>query len=322
MQATLMFRHFVKTVSVYSLYNVINMQLLQLKQLFLDYLENSLGRSVKTIENYDRYLTRFIVFSKIKKPSELTQERINEFRQFLSRQAGTKVGNKIELMKPQTQNYYLIALRAFLKFLRGRGVVTVLPKQIELAKVPVGSLKLISSANLNSLLVGPLLSTLEGKRDQAILELLLSTGLRISELCGLGILDVDLAGAKLRVRGKGKKIRIVVLSKATKSAIKNYLAVRKDAEEALFIRYGKKAHIGEEARISPRTVQRLLKHYAAKAGLIGNVTPQVIRHTYATDLLNRGTDVKSVQELLGHAHIGTTEIYTHVIDTSLRDIDK
>ncbi len=298
------------------------MQLVELKRLFLEYLEIERGRSVKTIENYDRYLTRLFTFVKVDKPGELTEEQIREFRLYLNRQAGTKVGGRMESMKRRTQNYYLIALRAFLKFLRKRGVTSVSPERIELAKVPERSLDLISSVELDRLLATPLLTTLEGKRDRAILELLFSTGLRISELCGLEIQDVDLTRDEFSVRGKGDKVRVVFLSEAARSAIKDYLASRKDMEDALFIRYGKKAHVGEEARISPRTVQRLLKHYATKAGITRKVTPHVIRHSFATDLLSNGADLRSVQALLGHANIGTTQIYTHVTDAHLRAVHK
>lgn len=322
MQPTLMVRQFVKKVSVYPLYTITDMQLLQFKRLFLEYLENSLGRSAKTVENYDRYLTRFLAFSKIKKPIELNEERISEFRLYLNRQAGSKVGGQSMLMKPQTQNYYLIALRAFLKFLNQSGVATLLPNQIGLTKVSDRTLGTISQKDFVSLLAGPTLSTLEGRRDRAILELLFSTGLRISELCGLEILDANLPGAELIVRGKHNTVRALHLSKTTVGAIKNYLAKRQDGEGALFVRCGKKSHVGEEARISARTVQRLLKYYAVKGGVTSRVTPQIIRHSLATELLSKGTDLKSVQVLLGHAHIATTEIYNHAVGASLDKVHK
>ncbi len=298
------------------------MTIVELKRQFLEYLEIERGRSVKTIENYDRYLTRFLAFSKAKSPSDVTEEQVREFRLYLNRQAGTKVGGRLESMKRRTQNYYLIALRAFLKFLRKRGVSSLSPERIELAKVPERSLDLISAGELTRLLNTPARDTLEGKRDRAILELLFSTGLRISELCSLSTDDVDLSRDEFSVRGKGDKVRVVFLSETAKSCIKNYLAARKDMDDALFIRYGKKAHVGEEPRITPRTVQRLLKLYATKAGITRKVTPHVIRHSFATDLLSNGADLRSVQALLGHAHIGTTQIYTHVTDAHLREVHK
>jgi site-specific recombinase XerD len=298
------------------------MTLQELKRQFLEYLEIERGRSVKTVENYDRYLNRFFSFAKVTKPSALTEEQIREFRLYLNRQAGTKVGGRIEPMKRRTQNYYLIALRAFLKFLRKRGIESVSPERIELAKVPERSLDLISPAELSRLMAAPNTSGLEGKRDRAILELLFSTGLRISELCALSIDDVDLTRDEFSVRGKGDKVRVVFISDEARSTIKNYLAARKDLDDALFIRYGRKAHVGIDARVTPRTVQRLLKQYAAKAGITRKVTPHVIRHSFATDLLSNGADLRSVQALLGHAHIGTTQVYTHVTDAHLRAVHK
>ena len=298
------------------------MTLLELKRQFLEYLEIERGRSVKTLENYDRYIERFLAFSKVTKPRDLTEERVREFRLYLNRQAGTKVGGRVESMKLRTQNYYLIALRAFLKFMRMRGVSSLSPERIPLAQVPERSLDRISSAECARLLAAPSASTLEGKRDRAILELLVSTGLRISELCALSSHDVDLRRDELSVRGKGNKIRVVFVSGTAKKAITSYVRARKDMESALFIRYGKKAHVGSEARITPRTVQRLLKSYAAKVGITRKVTPHVIRHSFATDLLARGADVRSVQALLGHAHIGTTQIYTHVNKAHVREDHK
>lgn len=296
--------------------------LLEMKRQFLEHLEIERGRSIKTVENYDRYLERFFAFAKVKKVSELTEEQIREFRLHLNRQAGTKVGGRMEPMKRRTQNYYLIALRAFLKFLRKRGIEALSPERIELAKVPERSLDLISPTELKRLMKAPDLKTLEGKRDKAILDLLFSTGLRISELCGLSIDDVDLTRDEFSVRGKGEKVRVVFLSETAKDSLRDYLKARKDLDDALFVRYGRKANDGGEPRLQPRAVQRLLKHYAAQAGITRKVTPHVIRHSFATDLLSNGADLRSVQALLGHAHIGTTQVYTHVIDKHLREVHK
>jgi site-specific recombinase XerD len=295
---------------------------MELKTQFLEYLEIERGRSVKTVENYDRYLTRFFDFTKVKKPGELTEEHVRTFRLHLNRQPGTKVGGRFDPMKRRTQNYYLIAVRAFLKFLRKRGIASLNPERIELAKVPERSLDLISSAELQRLMNAPDRKTLEGKRDKSILELLFSTGLRISELTGLSIDDVDLTRDEFSVRGKGDKVRVVFLSDTAKQCIQEYLQKRKDLDDALFIRYGRKANDGGELRLSPRAVQRLLKKYAAVAGITRKVTPHVIRHSFATDLLQNGADLRSVQALLGHANIGTTQVYTHVTDKHLRDVHK
>lgn len=298
------------------------MDLITAKRQFLEYLEIERGRSVKTIENYDHYLTVFFTYAKVKKPVELTEELVREFRLWLNRQPGTKVGKRVEPMKRRTQNYYLIAVRAFLKFLRKRGIESLSPERIELAKVPERSLDLISPKELERLMAAPDTSTVTGLRDRAILELLFSTGLRISELCGLSIDDVDLSRDEFSVRGKGDKIRVVFLSDAAKAAITAYLKKRKDLDDALFIQYGKNAKQAKDLRLSPRAVQRLLKSHAVQAGITRKVTPHVIRHSFATDLLSNGADLRSVQALLGHANIGTTQIYTHVTDKHLRDVHK
>lgn len=294
----------------------------ELKRQFLEYLEIERGRSVKTIENYDRYLSRFFEYAKVKKPTDLTEEQVREFRIYLNRQPGTKIGGRTEPMKRRTQNYYLIALRAFLKFLRKRGIEAISPERIELAKVPERSLDLISSAELKRLMSAPDKKTLEGKRDKAILELLFSTGLRISELCGLSIDDIDLTRDEFSVRGKGDKVRVVFVSDEARVAVKDYLKHRKDLDGAMFVRYGRKANDGKDLRLSPRAVQRLIKRYAVKAGITRKVTPHVIRHSFATDLLSNGADLRSVQALLGHANIATTQVYTHVTDKHLREVHK
>ncbi len=296
--------------------------LAELKRQFLEYLEIERGRSVKTVENYDRYLERFFAFAKVKKVGDLTEEQVREFRIHLNRQPGTKMGGRMEPMKRRTQNYYLIALRAFLKFLRKRGIEALSPERIELAKVPERSIDLISAAELKRLMNAPDQKTLEGKRDKAILELLFSTGLRISELCGLSIDDVDLTRDEFSVRGKGDKVRVVFLSDSARSTLQDYLKHRKDMDDAMFVRYGRKVNDGGDLRLAPRAVQRLIKRYAIQAGITRKVTPHVIRHSFATDLLSNGADLRSVQALLGHANIGTTQVYTHVTDKHLRAVHK
>jgi site-specific recombinase XerD len=286
-----------------------------LKREFLEYTELTRGRSVKTIENYDRYLTRFIGFAKAKKPGDITEEKIREFRLWLNRQNGT-AGNS---MKRRTQNYYLIALRAFLKFLAKRGVAALPPERIELAKVPERSLDLITSAELERLMKAPEGDDVKALRDRALMELLFSTGLRVSELCSLNS-DIDLSRDELSVRGKGEKVRVVFLSPEAKKAVSAYLKARKDMEEALFVNYGRGN--AKPGRLTTRAVELLIKKYAIKAGITSKVTPHVLRHSFATDLLENGADLRSVQALLGHANIQTTQIYTHVTDKHLRDIHR
>jgi len=302
------------------------MDLTELKKQFLEYLEIEKGRSVHTVTNYDHYLTRFLEYTKVVNPRDLSEGMVREYRLWLNRQPGTKVGRQQDTLKRRTQNYYLIALRAFLKYLRKRGVESLNPERIELAKVPERSLDLISSDELNRLMSAPDVHTLSGLRDRAMLELLFSTGLRVSELCALSQEDVDLSRDEFSVRGKGDKVRVVFLSDTAREAIRAYLKERKDFDDAMFIQYGKNAKQDEvknkDLRLTSRSVQRIIKKYATIAGITRKVTPHVIRHSFATDLLSNGADLRSVQALLGHAHIGTTQIYTHVTDKHLRDIHK
>lgn len=280
-------------------------ELEQLKREFLEYTEIEKGRSLKTVENYDRYLTRFLEFSKAKKSSDITDDGVREYRLWLNRQPVSHG----DTLKKKTQNYYLIALRAFLKYLTKRGEKTLSPEVIELAKTGERSIDLITPEELSRLLDAPDASTPHGLRDKAILETLFSTGLRVSELCSLPR-DLDLKAEEFSVRGKGEKVRVVFLSGEAKESIKNYLAKRKDVDnDDLF-------------PTTTRSVQRIIKHYAIKAGISKKVTPHVVRHMFATDLLSNGADLRSVQMLLGHANIATTQIYTHVTDKALRDTHK
>ncbi len=294
----------------------------QMKREFLEHTEIERGRSVKTIENYDRYLSRYFEQMKVKRVADITEPSIREFRLWLNRQPGTGKDS----MKRRTQNYYMIALRAFLKFLRKRGIESLSPERIELAKLPERQIDLVTAKEIDRLLRAPQEAMEKEKdenkklhylRDRAILELLFSTGLRIAELCSLDS-DLDLSRDEFSVRGKGEKVRVVFLSPAAKAAIREYLAARKDMEEALFVDGRPKAlH-----RITPRDVQRHLKTYTAQAGITGKVTPHTLRHAFATDLLSNGADLRSVQQLLGHASITTTQIYTHLTDSHLREIHK
>lgn len=294
----------------------------QMKREFLEYTEIERGRAVKTVENYEHYLKVFFEQMRIQDVGDITEDRIREFRLWLNRQPGT--GNAT--MKRRTQNYYLIALRAFLKYLRKRGIEGLNPERIELAKLPERQIDLITREELNRLLKAPEdAMTKEDDsfkksaclRDKAILELLFSTGLRVAELCALNS-DIDLTRDDLSVRGKGEKVRVVFLSPSAKDSITAYLKSRKDMEEALFVD-GRPTGLH---RITPRDIQRHIKKYAAQAGITGKVTPHTMRHAFATDLLSNGADLRSVQALLGHASINTTQIYTHITDSHLREIHK
>ncbi|MEK9184215.1 MAG: site-specific tyrosine recombinase/integron integrase [Patescibacteria group bacterium] len=285
---------------------------------FLEYTEIERGRAIKTVENYEHYLDRFFTQMEIKEIPDITEDKIREFRLWLNRQPGTA-----GTMKRRTQNYYLIALRAFLKYLRKRGIDGLNPERIELAKLPERQIDLISSAELERLISATDGDGEKALRDKAIMEMLFSTGLRVSELCALNS-DIDLSRDDLSVRGKGDKVRVVFLSPAAKDAARAYMKARKDMEEALFVNIPK---VGKDSkktpsRLTPRSVERTMKFYAAKAGITKKVTPHVLRHSFATDLLSNGADLRSVQALLGHASINTTQIYTHVTDAHLREVHK
>lgn len=284
----------------------------------MEYLEIEKGRGVKTVENYDRYLTRFLDHSKLTNPGSITERSVREFRLYLNREPGTT-----GTIKLKTQNYYMISIRAFLKFLRKRGIESLNPERIELAKVGQRDLDLITAAELDRLMSGPNDGgdSVSALRDKAILELFFSTGLRVSELCALNR-DIDLSRDEFSVRGKGEKVRVVFLSPAAKAAIKKYELKRGDLDDALFTQLGKAHKTAKDLRLTPRSIERIVKKYATKAGITRKVTPHVIRHSFATDLLENGADLRSVQALLGHSNISTTQVYTHVTDKHLREVHK
>ncbi len=305
------------------MYYTINMsqkitEIQNLKQMFLEYIEIERGRSLKTVANYDRYLTRFFEHAQAEKPQDITEDAIRLFRLDLNRQLGQKIrGQSQATLKKKTQNYYLIALRSFLKYLMKRSIPCLTPDHIELAKVGDRSLDLISGDELMRIMRAPEGDDSKALRDRAILELLFSTGLRVSELCSLNR-DIDLTKDELTIRGKGDKVRLVFISPDARGAIQAYLKVRDDMEEALFVPMGKK----EGARLTTRSVERIVEHYARAAGISKKVTPHVLRHSFATNLLENGADIRSVQVLLGHANIGTTQIYTHITDQRLKEVYK
>jgi site-specific recombinase XerD len=311
-----------------------------LKTQFLEYVEIERGRSLNTVRNYDHYLSTFLTFHKNDNPSNLTDSSVREFRMWLNRQPaipehmrGKKSKPNSDTLSRKTQNYYLIALRAFLKYLARSGVKTLPAERIELAKVSERTLDLITTDELERLRASPKGNEIKDLRDRAILELLFSTGLRVSELCALTS-DIDLRSDELSVRGKGGKVRVVFLSPESKDAMKKYLTARKDMSEALFVQVesmigkkkGEKKISKSEDKMSNaltrRSVERIVKQHAIKAGISKKVTPHVMRHMFATDLLGNGADLRSVQAILGHANIGTTQIYTHVTDKHLREVHK
>lgn len=299
------------------------------KQEFLEYIEIEKGRAVKTVENYARYLERFFEFAKIKNPKDITEDKVREFRLHLNRQSAGNNRATGQTMSKKTQNYYLIALRTFLKYMARRGITTLNADQIELAKIPERVVDIISREELERLLDAPdvLLQKAEDDkeketllRDKAILELLFSTGLRVSELCSLTS-DLDLSRDEFSIRGKGGKVRVVFLSPQAKQVLQQYLKVRKNMSEALFVNASNnKNKVGISEGLNRRSVERIVKKYATIAGITKKVTPHVIRHCFATDLLQNGADIRAVQQLLGHADISTTQIYTHVTNKHLKSI--
>ncbi len=297
----------------------------QLKRQFLEYVEIEKGRALKTVENYQHYLDIFLEHTGAKNPEDITDDMIREFRLWLNRQVTGKNIKTGETMSKKTQNYYLIAIRAFLKYLARQEIKSMPSERIELAKVPERSLDLITEAELKRLLEAPNGDDIANLRDRAILELLFSTGLRVSELCAL-TRDIDLSTDELSIIGKGRKVRVVFISDYSKKILKDYLAKRKDLDDALFVQLSKNGKSqkerGQSLALTKRSIERIVKQNAIKAGISKRVTPHTIRHCFATDLLSNGADLRSVQALLGHANIGTTQIYTHVTDKHLRDIHK
>jgi site-specific recombinase XerD len=293
-----------------------------LKREFLEHLEIERGRSLSTIAHYDQYLERFLAFTKIDAPEAITDDAVRRFRLWLSRQTAEGSEGR-QTLKRNTQNLYLIALRTFLTYLVKRGIPSLPPNRIELAKVAERSLDLVSPEELFRLLEAPMGNDLRTLRDRAMLELLFSTGLRVSELCAL-TRYIDLSKDELSIRGKGQKVRLVFISDRARGAVQAYLDKRTDTDEALFIQADRPARKGLKAdlRLSARSVERIIKQYALKAGIAKKVTPHILRHSFATDLLQNGADLRAVQLLLGHANITTTQIYTHVTDTHLKEIHK
>jgi site-specific recombinase XerD len=289
---------------------------------FLEYMEIERGRSLKTVNNYRRYLERFIAFSKIKKPEEITSDVVREFRLYLNRQSGLKIrGQSASTMKKRTQNYHLIALRMFLKWMLKRDIKSLAPDKIELAKTSSRQIDHIDIKDVHRMLE----VSKKNPRNHAIMELLFSTGLRVSELCSLNR-DLDITKDEFTIRGKGEKLRIVFLSEEARKSLAEYLNNRTDMDEALFIQQGPRVVKLEEQnvslRLTPRSVERIVKRIAIEAGISKRVTPHTIRHSFATDLLRNGADIRSVQMMLGHSNIATTQIYTHVTNKQLRDVHK
>lgn len=290
---------------------------------FLEYLTIERGSSPLTIRNYSHYLTRFIDWLRSEgirlSLRDINPEIVRQYRVYLSRLSDGKNGT----ISRRTQSYHVIALRSFLRWLIKNDYPVMSPDKIELPKLTERQIKFMNGEQVDRLLNAPSLSTLNGKRDKAMLEVLFSTGLRVSELTKLNRDKVDLERREFGVIGKGGKARIVFLSKRAADWLSEYLKARQDKLKPLFIRHkGKTVPTDSEdsLRLSVRSVQRMLKKYVKKIKLPVDATPHVLRHSFATDLLMAGADIRSVQEMLGHKNIQTTQVYTHVTHKHLRDI--
>lgn len=287
---------------------------------FLEYLEIEQNRSQKTIANYDHYLTRLLDFAGDDITiTDITPELIRKWRLWLNR-LGTDVSDELQ---KSTTNYHLIALRSFLKFCARRDIKALPADKIELARVKRPQVTFLNEDELSRLFAQPAIDKVSGLRDRAILELLFSSGLRVSELVGLDRDHVNLKRREFMVRGKGQKDRPIFISKEASEWLQRYIDERPDNARPLFARYSGRKTVdrsGNFHRLTARSIQRLVAHYALLAGITKHVSPHTLRHSFATNLLMNGADLRSVQAMLGHSNISTTQIYTHVTDPHLRAV--
>jgi len=291
---------------------------------FLEYLAVEKGRSQLTIREYRHYLERFLDWiktnTKATEPGEITSDLVRKYRLYLANLRN----NDGTLLKRITQTYYIIALRAFLRYLVvQRNIATLSPDKIELPKQSQRSVSFLTSEQVERLLDSPKISDEAGLRDKAILETLFSTGLRVSELVRLNRDQISIERKEFGVRGKGDKLRVVFLSDTAAQWLERYLQARQDSFKPLFIRYSGRidpGKDGEKMRLTARSVQGIVNKYAKRCGLPMEVTPHTLRHSFATDLLIGGADLRSVQEMLGHESIRTTQVYTHVTNKHLKEV--
>ena len=291
---------------------------------FLEHCEIEKNQSNKTLINYQHYLDRFLEYTGEIEIEKINQKLIKKYRLYL---------NRLEIKKDETlgiktQNYHIIALRAFFKFCVKNNWKVMAPEKIDLAKIPERHVEYLNREELERLFRAVNNGKQTGLRNRAIMEMLYSTGLRISELVNLNRQNVDLEHREFAIRGKGKKVRIVFMSPRAKSWLEEYLNTRDDNYDPLFLNHGrarkkKEGDLdlkGEHRRLTEYTIQEIVRMTAIKAGITKHVTPHTIRHSFATELLLNGADIRSVQELLGHSSITTTQIYTHITDKKLKEI--
>ena len=293
---------------------------------FLESLEIEKGRSLNTTRNYELYLNRFYELcsegsTDELKPSDITPEVLRKYRLKLNRFEDNQNHERLSVL---TQSYHLIALRGFLKYLSKRGIKSLDPTLVDLPRATKKQVTFLHFDEVERLLNEIPEDTETGLRDRAIIELLFSGGLRVSELCGLNRDSINLERREFVVRGKGKKDRPIFIDQSTADCIKDYLDMRTDSLPALFLNNSQNQQMpttsGDYRRLTPRSIERIVQKYARLAGITKKVTPHTLRHSFATDLLMNGADIRSVQSLLGHANISTTQIYTHVTDQHLREI--
>lgn len=298
---------------------------IDLIQDFLQHVEIEMGRSVNTVRNYELYLNRFYELSSEDLnhemvPGDITEEMLRKYRLRLNRLEVDERGKKLTA---QTQAYYLIALRGFLKYLAKRGIDSLDPALIDLPKTHRPQVTFLHLDEVQAMLDEIDLDTETGLRDRAIIELLFSGGLRVSELCALNRGDINLERREFVVRGKGSKDRPIFIDEAAATRVADYLSARHDSLPALFLNNSRNSGAttsGDYRRLTPRSIQRIIEKYTKAAGITKHVTPHTLRHSFATDLLMNGADLRSVQSLLGHSNISTTQIYTHITDTHLKDV--
>jgi len=286
---------------------------------FIESLEVEGGRSARTAENYRLYLERFVEFTEDINVEKISTEVIRKYRLWLNRHKNDN-GDELSLI---TQSYHLIALRGFLKYLSERNIDSLSPEKVKLPKTARKQVTFLHFEEIQRLLDQIDLSSEEGIRDRAIIELLFSSGLRVSELVGLNRDHVNTKRREFMVRGKGQKDRPVFVSDSAAKWVEEYLAMRLDNLPPLFLSYSRNnisSRSGDYRRLGARSIQRMISKYARLAGITKHVSPHTMRHSFATDLLMNGADLRSVQTMLGHSNISTTQVYTHVTDEHLREI--
>lgn len=293
---------------------------------FIEYIEIERGRSIRTAENYHLYMDRLVEFAGDIPVSQITDELVRKYRLWLNRYIDAQ-GRELSII---TQSYHLIALRSFLKYCGQRDIDTLDADRINLPKVAKKQVSFLLAEEVTRMMDAVDLDDPNGLRDKAILELLFSGGMRVSELCSLNREQVNLDRREFTIRGKGNKDRPIFISKTAATAVGDYLNSRNDNLKPLFLNNSRNIHkdlddsdgvdASESRRLTPRSIQRIVTKYTRLAGITKHVTPHTLRHSFATDLLMNGADLRSVQSMLGHSNIATTQIYTHVTDPHLKEV--